>query len=611
MRLFATHDNKVMHKGHRDDNFRNVCLKLTLFCCVLLLLTACGKQTVANLSKATEPDKSGGLRTPSLLLDHEQRFSEEEPGTNAVALIETGVDALLSRIQLIRSAQTDIAMQTLIWADDEAGRLFMYELLKAAKRGVRVRFLIDHLSSERHIDVDPFLAYSHENFEIRLFNPVPSFFNQPKAKPLFLEKLYTLLFRFNRLNHRMHNKTFIVDSRVAITGGRNYQNAYYDLAPGLNYKDRDVLVIGPVVQEIAASFEDFWVSEYATPLNRLRDVRRAATGNDLRVFDREDFRLNGLLEWVNRELGTPEPAARFVDALQKVDSAYFISDRPGKRDRLLFWYGGDSEIAVHLATLVDEAKQSVTIQTPYLVLTSPAIALFYRIREERPDIDIRISTNSLAATDSWHVYALSYKQKQTYLQQLQFKIYEFMPRPGDMEHFMPGLRTPVITQGSQLSGAAGQPYLCLHGKSLVVDDEISFVGSYNLDPRSENINTEAGLFIRDRNFSRQLRAHIENDMSARNAWVVAPQKMPLGLNHPNAALAKLSDIVPLVDIWPFRYASSFQLKEGKTEVDPEHPDFYDSYEDVGSFPQVDLDDLGKELGARGTKAFLSIVKPLL
>ena len=192
-----------------------------------------------------------------------------------------------------------------------------------------------------------------------------------------------------------------------------------------------------------------------------------------------------------------------------------------------------------------------------------------------------------------------------------------------MSQFMPELERlsdrrpasggpPLITDRvSDAETGRASPYLCLHGKSMVVDEKISFVGSYNLDPRSENMNTEAGLFIRDREFARLLREHIEKDMSPQNSWVVARKKRPLGLDLPNTILVWLSDIIPLVDIWPFRYAASFELVEGGQPVDSDHPDFYKNFRDVGSFPEVSGGDVGKEFGARGTKAFLSFVKPLL
>jgi phosphatidylserine/phosphatidylglycerophosphate/cardiolipin synthase-like enzyme len=588
---------------------------------VVIIAAGCSSKVSQPKAQALSRDPVSMPQIESPLLNYARYLSASSPEKNSVALLETGSDALLSRIHLIRSATDNISIQTLIWANDEVGRLFMYELIKAAQRGVEVRFLIDHLSSEQHVEFVTYLANAHPYFKIKLFNPVESIFNQPKAKSFFWEKLYALVFKFNRFNHRMHNKTFLVDDLVAITGGRNYQNAYYDHAGGMNYKDRDILAVGPVVKQMYGSFDEYWDSKYAVSVADLHDVKKSINSGSLAELNaREDFFLNGLYRQVNNDLNIKGVIReRFIDSLRAVEDAYFVADSPRKRDRILIWFGGDSKITSELADVVSGATESVYIQTPYLILTSPAISLFNKIRKQNPELDVRVSTNSLAATDSWHVYAMSYQQKQTYLQNLKFKIYEFKPLPGDMDAFMPNLERLKVSNAQLglirwLQGEEGkveEPYMCLHGKSMVVDDRISFVGSYNLDPRSENINTEAGVFIRDRYFAKKLRSYIENDMRPDNSWAIARKKRMLGLDYPNAIIAKLSHLIPFVDVWPFRYSASFELISGKQPVENDHPDFYEHYEDVGSFPQINMDNFGKELGARGTKAFLSFVKPLL
>jgi len=151
----------------------------------------------------------------------------------------------------------------------------------------------------------------------------------------------------------------------------------------------------------------------------------------------------------------------------------------------------------------------------------------------------------------------------------------------------------------------------VHAKSLVVDEQVAFVGSYNLDPRSENLNTECGLVIRDAGFARRLKQVIAKDMAPQNAWVTAPKKRFIGVDETNAILVELSNLIPLVDPWPFRYTASFELKEGASAVEIGHPDFYDNYRDVGSFPQAGIQAPGKMIGAFSTKSFFSFVKPLL
>ncbi len=611
------------------------------FCSAALLVALCCCALVSRPElpeQISEPTIASPLDSP--LMAHARLLAAVKPDKNYVRLIEIGNDALATRIHLIRSARSSITIQTMIWANDETGRLIIYELIQAARRGVQVQLLIDHLASEQNIEIATFLAYAHPNFQVKFFNPVTGFLGQVRAEPSPLDKLYAVIFSFNRLNQRMHNKTFVVDGIIGITGGRNYQNAYYDKARGMNYKDRDILAIGPVVREMTESFDCYWEYERAISIADLADVKKYQGKRlEKKWQSRDSFQLNGLFDDVDIQANNSDLISQMnVGSLIEVDQAHFIADDPQKTERSLFRMDSYSKITQELAELVSRANQSVYIQTPYLVLTTPAIAVFKNLRKQHPDIDIRISTNSLAATDSWYVYALSYKQKKTYLDDLNFKIYEFKPLPGDLRTFMPTYDSvkaralswsehqksrpnspsslmhedePYQADHWAFSDKVKEPSFCVHAKSLVVDELVSFVGSYNLDPRSENINTESGLVVRDMNFSRILKYHIKSDMKPENSWVIARKNRLMGINEANALLVEISNIIPLVDVWPFRYSASFELIEGKPSVDVDHPDFYQNYRDVGSFPKAGEEDFGKEIGARGTKAFLSFVKPLL
>ena len=156
-----------------------------------------------------------------------------------------------------------------------------------------------------------------------------------------------------------------------------------------------------------------------------------------------------------------------------------------------------------------------------------------------------------------------------------------------------------------------EPYFCLHAKSMVIDDETGFIGSYNLDPRSEKLNTEVGVVIRDRVFAKRLKDNIKKDIEPQNLWVIGKRQIPLGVGAPNAVFEELSSLLPILDPWPFRYATSFELTEGKQFVELDHKDFYDNYRDVGSFPQVNEKSGSKALDAWMVKGIFSFVKPLL
>ncbi|MBU1171619.1 MAG: phospholipase D family protein [Proteobacteria bacterium] len=603
-------------------NLKKDALLLTLI--LTLCMLSCTPKTIPNGSPDVQGFTVKAVDSPLLSLT-----GPEIPETkNNVALLDVGEEALLLRIHLIRAARHSIAMQTIIWMNDETGRLLMHEMIRAAKRGVRVQLLIDHFVSEKHPEIAAFLATVHPNLSIKMYNPIVGPFSEHRINPSAVDKLTRLLSGFNKVNQRMHNKVFIVDDHVGITGGRNNQNAYYDQARGMNYRDRDILVTGPVVKELRQSFNAFWSFKYSIPLKSLVDI------NDVQIktwTTPKDFAFHGMFgEMLADADNYHKIKALFSDHLHPVDHAYFIDDNPGKNEKK--WLGrfmGAGKITMELARLVSEARDNIYINTPYLVLTDPAITLFKEIRKKHPDMNIRIATNSLAATDSWHCYALSFQQKQTMLQDLKFHIYEFKPLPGDMRTYMPGYDTlkarPFTPAEKREFGEArveedtslqrpphpGEPYMCLHAKTLVIDDEITFIGSYNLDPRSENLNTEVGLVVRDKGFAALVKNSIAKDMAPQNSWVIARNKYPLGLGAPNTILSDLSRILPLVDPWPLRYAGSYELNDNKTPLESDHDDFYDHYHYVGNFPDIPLDRSGKVIGTLITKTLFGFVKPLL
>ncbi len=596
-----------------------------------LPLGSCGPKPIPAGSHVESEIVTPGIASP--LLQYQALPDPREK--NRIALLDVGEEALLLRIHLIRAARHSIDMQTIIWMNDETGRLLMYEMIQAAKRGVKVRLLIDHFVSEKHPEVAAFLASVHPNLKIKLYNPIVGHFSEHQINPSIFDRLTKLLSGFNKVNQRMHNKVFVVDNQVGITGGRNNQNAYYDQARGMNYRDRDILIAGPVVTDMRKSFDEFWAFKYAIPIQDMVNWEAARQNGTLKIWSsKEEFVFNGLFEELFVDADNPQIIkALFSRRLQSVDKAYFVADNPGKNNRrFLGRFYGSGKITMELARLVSGAENNIYIDTPYLVLTGPAIDLFKTLRKKRPDIDIRIATNSLAATDSWHCYAISFQQKQIMLNDLKFKLFEFKPMPGDMRTYMPGFdklryRALTPTEKENVGDLAripkkssndlqrpplpGEPYLALHAKSLVIDDAITFIGSYNLDPRSENLNTEAGLVVEDIRFAALVKKSIARDMRPQNSWVIAKNKYPIGLGVPNAILGELSRLLPLIDPWPLRYAGSYNLKENKAPIDPGHENFYDHYEYVGSFPDVPEERGGKVIGTVTTKTLFGIVKPLL
>jgi len=626
-------------------------LLLSVLFCLLACLVAPASGSESEIPDDPQPtDQLEFINAVASPFIEPDKTLEKSTKKNRVLMLDIGYEALLVRIHLIRAAQKSLLIQTLIWSNDEVGRLMMYELIQAAKRGVKVRVLIDHIASEKNLEIAAFLATVEPNLQIKIYNPVGAAIPKKKINPTLVEKIYSIATGFDQINQRMHNKLFIVDGMIGITGGRNYENAYFDQARGLNYKDRDILIMGSVVTGMSESFNKFWEFRHTYLLSDLQDVQISKKRGEIRNWSsRPGFRLHNLFGDIEEKASDYDSIRRiFTDKLREVEHAYFIADDPGKNNKK--WFGrfkGAGRITYELASLVSKANKSIVIQTPYLVLSKPAIKLFRKLRTKHPDLAIKVVTNSLAATDSWFTYAASFKQKQLYLTELGFLIYETKPRPGDLQLFMPTYAslisrpltpsekekyTPKSTMWDQLDepldfdnssndtheanipqakdALQGEPYFCLHAKSMVIDDEISFIGSYNLDPRSENLNTEVGLVIRDKKIAALLKAAIEKDMDPRNSWVIAKRKIPLNLDEANSVLVWLSRIMP-IDPWPIRYASAYELIEGRDIVPPGHESFYENYKSVGSFPEVTAERSDKIIGAVMFKTFGSFLYPLL
>ena len=183
----------------------------------------------------------------------------DEPRHYAL-ILDHGQEALLARINLIRSAQSSIDLQTYIFDKDDSARLVLDELLAAARRGVKVRLLIDQLSAIADLQILAALSGAHDNFAIRIYNP--SF---GKAKLNYFDYAGSVLCCFRRFNQRMHTKLILVDDAIGITGGRNYQDDYFDWDAQYNFRDRDVLIAGPAATDMARNFEAFWSARRSVP----------------------------------------------------------------------------------------------------------------------------------------------------------------------------------------------------------------------------------------------------------------------------------------------------------------------------------------------------------
>ncbi|MCG6117883.1 MAG: phospholipase D family protein [Aquimonas sp.] len=564
--------------------------------------------------------------------------STPEVPRHVVLSLESGRDALLARLHLIRAARRSIEVQSFIFAEDDAGHLLLDELLAAARRGVRVRLLLDQLFSLDDVSLLAGLAQAHVNFELRLYNPTFA-----KGSTSRLEFVGGILCCFTRFNQRMHNKLLLIDDLVGLTGGRNIQERYFDLDAGFNYRDRDIIVGGPAAAEMGESFEQFWSSPRSLTAAALRDVRpalaRAPSGRE--VLADPPWSRPERIRTLRREASDPQLLqALLIEPMHRVGRVDFYSDGPDKQLGRI--EPGRRDSSERLRASVVGAREEIVLQTPYLVLSRPARDTFRALRQRPSPPRVRISTNSLASTDAFPVYALSHKYKRTYLREFGFEIHEYRPHPADApialeEDEGSAITLPLRFLRSESSRAFGSATgslgegesltprrraragplplrslgmrVGLHSKSMVVDGRLAIIGSHNFDPRSDNLNTESVVLVHDRGFADELRETLLVDMAPENAWIVAPRaRLPwvAGLNY---SLGKLSEWLPLFDVWPWRYATSYELLPHCEPMPPNAPGFLGCHRAVGDFPEVEIP--FKAINTRILTAFGAGLAPIL
>lgn len=406
-------------------------------------------------------------------------------------MLETGEEALLARAWLADHAVKSIDVQYFIWSTDNIGILAAEALLRAAERGVQVRVIVDALLLDAP-DRSLLALARHPRVEVRIYNP---------------KRFWHAITDFRGLNQRMHDKTMAVDGKVVITGGRNMAAEYYDYNHEYNFRDRDVLLLGEVAKEVGASFERFWTSELSAPVEELTQGVHLTDGDIPRIY--------GELHAYAGSPGNFAPEVRA--AIAATPSAFpriareiawgsvaFISDAPGKNEAR--GLGGGGETTSALARLVADARSRIVIQSPYLVMSDAALALFRETTSR--GVKVRISTNSLASTDNIQAFS-GYRNQRARLLDMGLQIFEYRPDASVQRLAAPQAKAPVFA---------------LHAKTMVIDSSVLYIGTFNFDPRSENLNTEVGVVLRDARLARAVEAAIETDMRPENSWNAATDR---------------------------------------------------------------------------------------
>lgn len=412
------------------------------------------------------------------------------PGKSACLLLDTGALALQLRSLLADEARGSIDVQTYIYDDDEAGIVLMDRLRAAAERGVRVRLLIDD-NGLRTDECMPLLLDALPNAEVRVFNPF-------RLRPRWTRPLQ-VPFEFRRLNHRMHNKLYVVDGHAAIIGGRNIGGHYFESDAAANFTDLDVLLLGPVAREAQQVFERYWASDLAVPLHEAmgrRDSRMARERIERYVRAARFMRLHEMYR--SPQHGLRETLAQ-LDAPVHWAATRIVVDDPRKacvRRRA----HAPQVVVDALNETWDRAREEVLAASAYFVPGRKGSGDLIRLR--RRDVRVRILTNSLASNDVPTVHA-GYTRYRRALLRAGVELHEYQ-RFGNRSR---------RHHGASSSNA-------LHSKTLVVDRLLAWVGSFNLDPRSSRLNTEMAVLLESTSLARDLAAHIERDLAPDRSWQV-------------------------------------------------------------------------------------------
>jgi cardiolipin synthase C len=425
------------------------------------------------------------------------------PGEAGFRLVIEGMEAFAIRAHSAQLATRSLDVQTYIWHDDITGIFLAQRLLAAADRGVHVRLLVDDMDARAKNAGFAALA-AHPNIEVRMFNP---FATRSGGLRLAGEGARD----FGRINRRMHNKSWIADNRIALVGGRNLGDEYFAASDQVNFVDLDFAMIGPVVRDISASFDHFWNSPSAWPIEALD----AASVNEPAL---EKLR-GALAERIAAAKDSLYPQSlRENDGIRRLvagdwplqwSSKYkFVSDDPAK----VTMEKKDAKRAVvgaAVATMIRDSQQSLNVISPYFVPGKQGTKGLKA--RAQAGASVKILTNSLAANDVASVHG-GYERHRKSLIEGGVQIWELKPTKT---------ASSKDAKESSLTGSSGAS---LHTKALTADGHVVFVGSYNLDPRSTWLNCEQGVFVDDTHLAEQIEGIFDKQAAGSRAWHVTVDK---------------------------------------------------------------------------------------
>lgn len=499
---------------------------LIAFLLVASLLTACNQ-----LPPNTNPIPSYAWNQPEKtrlgrLVNTQAR---QHPHQSGFALIASGRTAFNDRIAMTELAEKTLDVQYYIWEQDTTGLILAERLLRAADRGVRVRILLDDNNMAKR-DNSIALLDAHPKIDIRMANP-------------FVHRrvhLLSFITDLRRVNHRMHNKSMIVDGAAAIVGGRNIGDDYFEVDDKANFRDMDMLAVGPVVKEVSASFDYLWNGPWSYPISALAKYEFAAE---------ELKKARARLQGYESQNPYPHPLDKEVDR---------IIQRLHGELKTLVWAPGwvidndpvhimkfkRGEISQALYRKLQTLDKELLIESAYFVGTKRDIEIAKDLAKR--GVRIRVLTNSLASNDVLAAHA-GYAKWRTELLEAGVEIYELRPDAKGR------LLDKVLTRGKSKAS--------LHTKAFAFDKDSVFIGSFNLDPRSQNINTEIGIYVESPELARQLQVFMDKGSSPEAAWqVVLNEQGKLNwLETDEKGQTIVHKVEPMSTVWQRLFANIIRI----------------------------------------------------
>jgi putative cardiolipin synthase len=455
---------------------RNEWLRCAAALVAALLLSACASQPFdrpkTESTALTDTDDTPLAKTVAA-----SRPKDADDTQSGLQLVARGEEAYGNLYTLIHHAQRSLDLQYYIVKDDPEARTLLRTAREAAERGVRVRILLDDFYTSGK---DERIAWysAHPNIEVRLFNPFLH------GRDFFATRLIESVADLDRVNRRMHNKLFVADNAIAQTGGRNVGDEYYAFSSQTNFLDLDVLVGGPIVHELSETFDRYWNSPFAVPIEALTKsvAADAATTDQKALSDPNDPVLRATTEAIDlgqeldRELNAGKLPLIWAPTELLADKPSKIHRTAPEVDKKAGLIGGQT-IATDLLSIIARAHEELIIISPYFVPGERGVAALRALRER--GVRVRVLTNSLAATDAAAVH-IGYSKYRKPLLEAGVEISELRPDRG--------------SETARLS-AIGSSKASLHAKAIVIDRKSVFIGSFNVDQRSALENTEMGLHI--------------------------------------------------------------------------------------------------------------------